>query len=289
MSRRLPKWNRQSRPEHVTTHRNEGHTHMKRVIALYFSLIAGFAVAQSVTIPPQTINVTVPGQTVTLTTQPQTISVTIPGQTISTSSGGSSSSPPPAPNQPGSSTQVPTNGATYWVYKNGVMSWGCAGNYDWSSAATPSYQDTKGGAPNGETTDVAVTITGGFGEWQPHYDCNTVAVMDVSAYANIVMLLKPTVANQHWQMYTMKVTNIVTGGDTALPASCVISDIAKFSYPTAGVIPAAGSWQAYKVPLSAICIGNGLAGGDVLYKLAIQDETGKSSNTWYVEDLGLTN
>jgi hypothetical protein len=190
------------------------------------------------------------------------------------------------------STTVPTSGATYWIYKNGVWAWGSPGctqanQCDWNSNATSSYQDTTGKPPNG-TLDVMTQVTAAWGEWQPHFDGATPATMDVSAYSTLVFLLKPTLSNQTWKLYTMAMTN-AQGGDTALPAQYTIMDLTPYTYPVPNTPAKAGVWQAYSVPLPVIGVGPGLPGGTKLYKLAWQDNEGLASNTFYAADIALTN
>ncbi|MFN8557919.1 MAG: hypothetical protein U0531_11455 [Dehalococcoidia bacterium] len=46
--------------------------------------------------------------------------------------------------------------------------------------------------------------------------------------------------------------------------------------------PVAGAWKVYGIPLSALAVGNQVIGG-----VALQDETGKTPATLYVDHIGL--
>jgi hypothetical protein len=48
-----------------------------------------------------------------------------------------------------------------------------------------------------------------------------------------------------------------------------------------GPAPVKGQWATYTVPLAAL----GVLGTDI-YKFCIQDQTGLSSNYWYIDNVG---
>jgi hypothetical protein len=58
-----------------------------------------------------------------------------------------------------------------------------------------------------------------------------------------------------------------------------------------GPAPVVGKWATYKIPLSAVLTQHS-SGSAVLvtgvYKFAIQDQSGQSRNTWYVDNIGFS-
>ncbi len=196
-----------------------------------------WAIANSqtvVTIPSQTVTVTIPAQTITV---PASTSV-------------STTTPPP----------VSASG-TAWGYHSGIFSW--AGDY--SYAATINYKDFAGGSLSG-AADIAIKTTP-YGAWQPYMSANW--SYPTAGYTKLTFSLKPTVANQTWQVRFIGV------GDVPLAATCNLNVL---SY---GPAPVAGKWATYTIPLSDLCVL-----GKNVYKFAIQDQTGLASNTWYVDDAG---
>jgi hypothetical protein len=159
------------------------------------------------------------------------------------------------------------NTSTFWVYYDGVFNWGG----DYSFAAAANYKDTTG-IPEEGPYDIAVTVTSAWGGFLP-FAGGTVPLWDFNdnAYNYLVIDLKPTVANQRWQIYFVKV------GDVSLPAGCAMN-VLNF-----GPAPVVGKWATYKIPLSSLCV----AQTDV-YKFAVQDQTGLASNTWYVDNVGFS-
>jgi hypothetical protein len=169
---------------------------------------------------------------------------------------------------------------TFWVFQNGVFNWGG----DYSSNATPNYKSTAG-TPESGSYDIAVSVTGAWGLFQP-YAGGTVPNwnFDASGYKYLTVDLKPTVASQVWQIYFMQV------GDKQIMNANGTPEVVN---PTAyGPAPVVGQWATYKIPLSAVLTQHS-SGSAVLatavYKFAIQDQTGRSSNLFYVDNLGFTN
>lgn len=202
-----------------------------------------YAIAQTVSVPLQTITVTIPAQTVTITVPAQTIPV-IPAPVVT---------PPPVV------VTTPPPGIA-WGYTNGVFLW--AG--DFNNAATANYAD-KVGLPGG--TDISITLKGAWGEWLP-YMSKTFSY-PTTGYTKLVFQLKPTVANQKWDLYFIGV------GDVSLGASCGV-DVLKY-----GPAPQVGVWASYSVPLADLCVL-----GKSVYKFGLQDKTGLAVNTWYVYNVG---
>jgi len=171
-----------------------------------------------------------------------------------TSSGTTSSSS-------GSSGSTGASGTTFWVYHAGVFAW----PGDYSFEAVPNYTDTSG-VPLDGAYDIKVSVTGAWGGFQPYA---TNWDFDTSPYNYLTFALKPTVANMQAQLYFMQVGDVPVGNTV---------DVFKY-----GPAPVAGQWNVYKIPLSAI----GVAGIHI-YKFAIQDQTGMSTDVFYLDDVGFT-
>jgi hypothetical protein len=157
---------------------------------------------------------------------------------------GSGSTPPPG---------------TSWVYYNGVFDW----PGDYSFVGTPDYSDTSGGPISGPY-DIKFTLQSAWGGWLPYaknWDFNS------SGYTKLTFALKPTVDNQTWSVYFVKVGDVPVG---------IYLDVSNY-----GPAPVKGQWATYTVPLAAL----GVLGTDI-YKFCIQDQTGLSSNYWYIDNVG---
>jgi hypothetical protein len=171
----------------------------------------------------------------------------------------------------------PTSTSAFWVYQNGVFNWGG----DYSSNAMPNYQSTAGNPESGPY-DIAVTVTGQWGLFQP-YAGKTVPTWDFNAtgYNYLTLDLKPTVANQVWHVYFMQVGDVLILNQSGQPS---VVDVANY-----GPAPVVGKWATYKIPLSAVLTqyssGTGVFQTGV-YKFAIQDQTGLAQNLWYVDNIG---
>jgi hypothetical protein len=168
-------------------------------------------------------------------------------------------------------TPPPASGIVYG-YHNGKI-W--AGDYSYALASLD-YAD-KVGNPGG--LDIAVT-SNAFGAWQPFMcsgagvplaGCKALWVYSTAGFTKLTFKLKPTQANQIWQVQFVGV------GDVALPFSCTVQVTPKYG-PAAQV----GTWATYTIPLADLCVG----GGKDVYKFAIQDQTGRANNLWYVNDVG---
>ncbi|HUN92072.1 MAG TPA: cellulase family glycosylhydrolase [Burkholderiaceae bacterium] len=151
------------------------------------------------------------------------------------------------------------SGSTSWVYYNGAFNW----PGDYSYAATPNYADSTG-APLSGSKDILVTLTSAWGAWQP-YAANW--SFDSTPYTKLTFALKPTVANQRWSIQFIKVGDVPVG---------ISLNVANY-----GPAPVVGQWAVYTIPLSDLGVL-----GTSIYKFAIQDQTGLSSNAWYVDNVG---
>ncbi|MGA2189123.1 MAG: hypothetical protein ABSH33_11350, partial [Steroidobacteraceae bacterium] len=163
-----------------------------------------------------------------------------------------STQPPPPP-------PPPPPAGTSWVYYNGVFDW----PGDYSYVASPNYADTSGDPLSGPY-DIKVTLEGAYGGWLPYaknWDFNS------TGYTKLTFALKPTVNNQVWWVYFVKVGDVPVG---------IYLDVSKY-----GPAPVAGQWATYTVPLADL----GVLGTDI-YKFCIQDQTGLSNNSWYADNVG---
>jgi len=165
----------------------------------------------------------------------------------------------------------PADGATYVVYANGVFNW----PGDYSYAAKVNYRDTSGKPATG-TYDLAVSLTGAWGAWQPYgpnWD------FDITPYKYLQFDLKPTADGQRWDCFALMVgdKNIVDASGN--PVSV---DINKY-----GPAPQAGVWAPYKIPLTAIMTHKGEL-LKAMYKFDIHDQTGSPANVFYINNVKFT-
>jgi hypothetical protein len=154
-----------------------------------------------------------------------------------------------------------TQASTFWVYKNGQFNW--AGDYSW--LASINYKDTVGDPGN---TDIAVSITGQWGGFQPYAQGGQ---FDTSPYKYITFTAKPTVAGQVYGM------GIAATGDVADGVSVTVGG------GTYGPAPVVGQWSTYNVLLADFKLTNPL-----ILKFAIADGTGNPTNLFYLKDVGFT-
>jgi hypothetical protein len=152
----------------------------------------------------------------------------------------------------------PAAGAS-WVYYNGLFDW----PGDYSFMAKADYHDTTGGPLSGKD-DVKITLKAAYGGWLPYAQNWR---FNSAPYKKLTFALKPTVANQSWTVYFVKVGDIPVG---------ISIDVAQY-----GPKPVEGQWNTYTVPLADLGVL-----GTTIYKFAIQDKTGLSNNTWYVDNIG---
>jgi hypothetical protein len=156
-------------------------------------------------------------------------------------------------------------GSVAWVYYASTFNWG--GDYSYN--AVINYSDTSG-APLSGHYDIAVTINGAYGAWQP-YAGGTVPMWNFidTGYTYLTFAIKPTVASQSAQVYFTEVGDIPVG-----------VDVDPFS-GRYGPPPQAGVWSTYKIPLTDLGVAN-----SSVYKFAIQDQTGLDSNLFYLDNVG---
>lgn len=154
-----------------------------------------------------------------------------------------------------------TSSVTSWVYYDGKFDW----PGDYSFAASADYHDVSG-EPRSGRADIKVSVTSAWGAWAPYPRSPE---FNAKPYTALTVSLKPTVANQKWQIFFEGL------GGKALPSECT-RNVASY-----GPAPRAGVWATYTIPLSALCVA-----GSSLDKLVIQDQTGLSDNTWFVDNVG---
>ena len=165
---------------------------------------------------------------------------------------------PPVTTPPVTTPPVTTSGSVSWVYYNGVFDW--PGDFDY--AATANYADTSGGPLSG-AHDIKI-VSSAWGGWLPYalnWNFNS------KPYTKLTFSLKPTASNQTWQVYFVKVGDVPVGIDV---------NVSKY-----GPAPVAGKWATYTIPLEDLGVL-----GTSIYKFAIQDQSGLSNNTWYIDNVG---
>jgi hypothetical protein len=173
------------------------------------------------------------------------------GQAAATVTVSGTQPPPPPPPPPPSGTS--------WVYYNGVFDW----PGDYSYEAVPNYSDTSGNPLSG-SHDIKVTLTSAWGGWLPYAQNWS---FNSAGYTKLTFALKPTVPNQSWQVFFVKVGDVPVG---------IYVDPAKY-----GPAPVVGQWNTYTIPLADLGVL-----GTTIYKFGIADQTGLSNNSWYVDNVG---
>jgi hypothetical protein len=161
--------------------------------------------------------------------------------------------------RPGSAGHSAAARPPSWVYHKGTFYW--PGDYSFSAKAF--YADRTGQAVSGSNS-IKVVLSGPWGGFLPYarnWD------FDARPYAYLTFSLKPTLPGQKLQVYFEKTGDI--------PVGKVIDPL---QY---GPAPVVGQWTTYKIPLSDLGVS-----GIHVYKFAIQDQTGRQSNVFYLDDIG---
>jgi hypothetical protein len=219
---------------------------------------------------PNSFNVAKSGAPVTppvATSKPTTTPTTRP-TTRPTTTPTTTPTPVPAPT---------TSSGTTWIYRDGVFSW----PGDWSgSEAAINYEDTAG---NPGTKDISVKVDAPWGFWLPYcpqvgptINGYTVPSCNVASYTSITMQLKATIPGQRWSLAIFKynISNGVLTDDTVVGS---VPDLVPY-----GGNAVVGQFVTYTVPLEAL----GAAGLTTMYKFLLQDQTGSTGQTWYVNNVG---
>jgi hypothetical protein len=170
-----------------------------------------------------------------------------------------------------------SSSGTSWIYKDGVFSW----PGDWSGSEVKlNYEDTAG---DPGTKDLAVKVDSPWGLWLPYcpqvgpdIQGYKVPSCNVAPYTSITMQLKATKAGQKWSLAIFKynVTNGVLKADTMVGA---VYDLTPY-----GGNAVVGKFVTYTVPLADM----GASGLTTMYKFLLQDQTGLTGQTWYVNNVG---
>ena len=130
---------------------------------------------------------------------------------------------------------------TAWMYNDGTAFWG-GQDYD-APDIKANYGDTSG-RPEDGAWDISITVSGSAKWWQPYSGAPFLSTdppvwaMEIGAFHYMTIDLKPTRANQTWQI------NVISRnppGDTFNSAAVVLPG--KFG-PAAEV----GKWATYKIP-----------------------------------------
>jgi hypothetical protein len=174
------------------------------------------------------------------------------------------------------STAAPRTVAS-WIYHDGVFRW----PGDWSGdVVTLNYHNSVG---DPGTEDLSVHVNSPWGFWLPYcpqvgpdIDGYKVPSCDVSSYSGITLQLKATIADQKWSLTIFKY-NIVNG---VLKDDTVVGGVDDLT-PYGGAAKV-GEFVTYTVPLSDMKA----SGLTTMYKFMLQDQTGKTGQTWYVNAVG---
>ena len=177
---------------------------------------------------------------------------------------------PPPPPPPGETLKVvfAQNGATPLLPE------------DYSYSCTDARADISDGG-NGNSACIKIALTGMWGGFQPSND-NTHST-DFSQCTSIVIDLKPTQPNQQWSLQFLKAGDTPIVGPTGQPVRAVLPG----AY---GPAPVVGQWGRYTIPKALLMTdysaGTAVDVSKTMYKGAVQDQSGKTINVWYVDNWG---
>jgi hypothetical protein len=152
-----------------------------------------------------------------------------------------------------------------WVYHDGTFSW--PGDYSYPNPGKNIFIDYRdaSGRPLTGAYDISVTERdGAFGAWQPYAPNDSFLT---AGYTSLVFALKPTVADQIWSCQFLYVDDKPVG---------ISVDVGAY-----GPAAVPGRWGRYVIPLSKLGVANAN-----IYKFAIQDQTGRKNDRWYIDDVG---
>lgn len=159
---------------------------------------------------------------------------------------------------------TPPAAGVSWVYHNGAKQG--VFDMDVSFAGSANYSDTVGN-PGG--LDIAFTGSQYNGGWQlmsSRCQSSQASCLDTTQFKYLILQIKPTVTGQKFQI------GFMSAGDT--PDGPVI-DISAY-----GPQAVAGTWGAFKIPLSAF----GLTNTSIL-KFWLQGNT-QGATKWYINEVG---
>ena len=174
-------------------------------------------------------------------------------------------------------TIASSSSGTSWIYSDGKFNW----PGDWSGSQVKlNYDDTAGDPGN---KDLSVKIDAPWGLWLPYcpqvgptVNGYRVPSCNVAGYTSITMQLKATKAKQKWSLTIYKY-NISNG---ELSADTVVGHVADLTPYGGGSV--VGKFVTYTVPLADL----GAYGLTTMYKFALQDQSGSTGQTWYVNNVG---
>lgn len=214
---------------------------MKALLSLALMILAAQAVGQT-TLPPGTYTVAA------CTTPPVTPPVT----------------PPTTGAMPAGASPV---------YYQGKFSW--ISDYSWNG--TVNYADTSGSPIDG-SYDIAFTVTGPWGGWQP-FDIPSGATgtnlgFNTAKYKTLHFCTKPTQPNQSHGI------GVAANNDAADGPTPNISIAAGPNTTKYGPVPKVGVWGCYSVPIADLQLTNPL-----ILKFSITDGTGLPTNLFYIDDV----
>lgn len=243
---------------------------MRNLCVLLASLLLSVPViAQTtVTIPAQTVKVTIPVQVFSVPAQ--TVSVAIPAQTVTIPA---TVTPPPVVPPPPVTPPVPPPAGSFVIYNNGVFR--LPGDDSWCMTSV-NYND-KSLLPVGGTADIAVTLACPNGGWQPIFVQNgSTTFFNLSGYRYLELSIRPPTNNASY--YIGFAGNLDT-------ADGVQIQIAGPGFTKYGPPPMAGIWAHYKIPLADFKMTNNTA----VFKFGLADGTGLPAGTvWGVDNVSLT-
>ncbi|HEY2781561.1 MAG TPA: hypothetical protein VGI90_12330 [Steroidobacteraceae bacterium] len=176
--------------------------------------------------------------------------------------------------EPGSAAAAkPTKPAAKpaWVYQKGRMNW----EGDWSFGVDEVDYRDKAAAPIEGPFDIAISGRQ-WGGWQPFFSltCQSqhAVCFDTTPYKFLIFSGKGTVAHQIFQV------GFMSPGDKPDGPVIMVSQ-----YCSGGSDLEVGKWTSCKIPLSAFKLID-----TKISKFWIQDQTGLTTNKWYLDDVGFT-
>lgn len=171
-------------------------------------------------------------------------------------------------------TTVPPGGLPkldFVIYQNGSP---IPQDDSWAMGSV-NYADTTG-QPMGGKADIAITLSGNYGGWQPLFVPNgSTTFFDLSPYNYLLLSIKPAADNaSYW---------IGFAGNLDTPDGSQI-EVAGPGFTAFGPAVKKGVWGNYKIPLTAFKMTNAKA----VFKFGVADGTGLCCAPWFVDSVGLT-
>jgi hypothetical protein len=175
---------------------------------------------------------------------------------------------PPVITPPLPTGQIPH--LDYIIYQNGS---GALLQDDSWAMRSVDYADTIG-RPMGGTADLAATIDGPNGGWQPLFVPNgATSFLDLTPYQYLLMSIKPTTDGANYWV------GFAGNKDTADGNQIQVAGPGMTAY---GPAPVKGQWANYKIPLSAFK----LADAKAVFKVGIACGNFPGGTTSYFDSVG---